>query len=140
MASAQAEETVSGTAISELLTFNARLAARVNELLAPTDLTLDRWRALWLVAEQPAATMSALAGSLCIPTTTTTRIVDHLVSLGAVYRSVDPTNRRVTQLQIGERGTELLQDAAERLSELDGALRQHLGSAASEPLPDPRSL
>ncbi|KRD13816.1 hypothetical protein ASE48_30165 [Mycobacterium sp. Root265] len=94
-----------------LLRRAAVVAAEIDGALAGTDLTVDRWRALHVVHHRPGCSMSDIVEALAVPSTSATRIVDALVELGAVYRTVSQQDRRRTTLRSSSHGAELLRAA-----------------------------
>ena len=94
-----------------LLRRAAIVAAGIDDALAGTDLTVDRWRALHFVHQNPGCSMSDIVGALAVPSTSATRIIDALVELGAIYRTLSQQDRRRTTLRSSSHGAELLRDA-----------------------------
>ncbi|MCF6387444.1 MarR family transcriptional regulator [Mycobacterium sp. MBM] len=98
----------------ELLTLLRRAAivtAGIDDALTGTDLTVDRWRALHFVHGNPGCSMSDIVEALAVPSTSATRIIDALVDLGAVYRTMSQQDRRRTVLRSSSHGAELLRTA-----------------------------
>lgn len=98
----------------EVLTLLRRAAvvtAGIDDALAGTDLTVDRWRALHFIHQNPGCSMSDIVEALAVPSTSATRIVDGLVDLGAVYRTMSQHDRRRTILRSSSHGAELLRTA-----------------------------
>lgn len=54
-------------------------------------------------------TMSEIARALSMPPASNTAVADRLETLGLVQRAADPTDRRVTRLQLTARGTSLVE-------------------------------
>ena len=52
--------------------------------------------------------MSDVIDALVVPSTSATRIVDFLVDVGAVFRTLSPQDRRRTTLRLSARGQRLL--------------------------------
>jgi DNA-binding MarR family transcriptional regulator len=94
----------------ELLRRASLIAASIEDALAGTDLTVDRWRALVCVESSPGCSMSDVIDALVIPSTSATRIVDSLVEIGAIFRTVSPHDRRKTTLRLSSHGQALLRD------------------------------
>lgn len=101
-------EAVEGTL--ELLRRASLVAASIERALAGTDLTVDRWRALACIESSPGCSMSDVIDALVIPSTSATRIVDSLVELGAIFRTISPHDRRRTTLRLSTHGQALLRD------------------------------
>jgi DNA-binding MarR family transcriptional regulator len=100
--------------VAEVLALLRRAAvvtAEIDDALAGTDLTVDRWRALHFVHRNAACSMSDIVEALAVPSTSATRIVDGLVDLGAVYRTLSQRDRRRTTLRTSSHGAELLRTA-----------------------------
>lgn len=98
----------SGTQARQTLRTAALLQNRLADALAGSGLTVDRWRALSHVADSPDSSMSDVADALVLPPASTTRVVDALVETGALYREVDPADRRRVVLRVSVQGAELL--------------------------------
>lgn len=113
-----------GASAMRTLAAAARLQSRLSEALQPSGLTVDRWRCLACVDGHPGASMSDLVEALALAPATATRAVDALVETGALYRDVDPADRRRVVLRVSAPGTALLRDveAAVALAETDPAV------------------
>ncbi len=118
----QDDTAASPSLLASLLSVAAGYAARAAELLADCSLTVDRWRVLELVDRRAGVTMSSLASELGVPSSTATRIVDHLVSEGALHRVVDRADRRRVVLKTTERGRATALEAARLLTPLESDL------------------
>lgn len=91
--------------------------------LAPTGLTLARWRTLSIIRRIEACTMKELAFYSTIDRTTLTRSVDQLVAEGLVDRSTPPKDRRQVILGLTERGEAVYDEAVNLLLDFNrGAL------------------
>lgn len=95
------------------------LAARVEEILLASDLTLDQWRVLHTLSEAGPLSMSELGARTRIPGPTATRIVDRLVERSLLYRNVDPADRRRVVVHAARRGRELCRSVAPRIGEAE---------------------
>ncbi|MFB9378311.1 MarR family winged helix-turn-helix transcriptional regulator [Kineococcus gynurae] len=101
---------MSAAEVRELLRQAALVSARVSTALQDSGLTVDRWRVLAHVAgcaERPPA-MSEVAEELGLSPATTTRTVDALVEIGAVFREVAVGDRRRVVLRPSRPGIALL--------------------------------
>lgn len=82
---------------------------RVREVVRPAldehGLSLEHWRILAVLHDQPGLPMSPLAEAAVVPAATLTRHVDKLVELGLVVRRVDPVDRRRAVTALAPRGT-----------------------------------
>lgn len=114
-------------------------------LWSEAELTTSQLRLLFLVRQQPGATLTALATHLRVSPPTTTGVVDRLVRQGYLRRDADPADRRhvchhltpsgVAVLgELEREGRTLMDGILERLSdaELDELVRslQLLNDAA----------
>lgn len=122
----QHDTPVSASLLASLLNGAAGYAAQAADLLADTSLTVDRWRVLELVSRHCDLTMSGLATQLGVPSSTATRIVDHLVSDGALHRVVDQVDRRRVLLRVTDRGRTTLSEVGRHLGPLEAVLGSHL--------------
>jgi len=93
----------------------ALLQSALAEALRGSDLTVDRWRCLAQVSEQPGASMTDLVDGLVMAPATASRAVDALVDSGLVFRSLDPADRRRTVLQVSPDGVAVLAAVEPRL-------------------------
>lgn len=86
------------------------IAASIENALSGTDLTVDRWRALAYIESSPGCSMSDVIDALVVPSSSATRIVDFLVEIGAVFRTLSPRDRRRATLRLSSHGQGLLHD------------------------------
>ena len=84
------------------------------------DITLDQWLILHTVAEFPDITQNDIAEKVFKDKASVTRIIELLVQNGFLERAIHPTNRRMFQLTITEKGL----DTIEKLTELVPQIRQ----------------
>jgi long-chain acyl-CoA synthetase len=106
----------------------ARLARHVERAVATVDLTLSQYRVLGILGEGREAA-SALADKLAVSRPSVTGVVDGLVARGLVRRGQADGDRRRVDIDLTDRGRELLAaaDAAvdarlDRILELVGEL------------------
>jgi DNA-binding MarR family transcriptional regulator len=88
-----------------------RVRQRLQPLLDKAGLSLEHWRIMAMLHEQPGLGASAIAEGAVLPSASVTRHVDKLVERGMVVRRVDPADKRRVVLALSPRG----QDEAERL-------------------------
>lgn len=67
---------------------------RLQPSLDEVALTLEHWRIMAVLHEQPGLGMTSLAELAVVPNATLTRHVDKLVERGMVVRRVDPDDKR----------------------------------------------
>ena len=106
----------------ELLRRAAVVAARLETALSSTVLTVDRWRALAHIESNPGCSMSDVIDALVVPSTSATRIVDFLVDIGAVFRTLSPHDRRRTTLRLSSHGQGLLRDVEPTIARVCSSL------------------
>lgn len=91
---------------------NLRAAAALQTMLADAlrgeGLTVDRWRCLAHVAQDPGASMTDVVEALLLAPATASRAVDALVDDGLVARALDPLDRRRVVLHVTRDGAALL--------------------------------
>jgi DNA-binding MarR family transcriptional regulator len=88
------------------------LAAHMNDLLRPYDLTYSQWRVLWLVgkcAPEPA-TQRKIQSCLGVEAASLTGVVDGLVRRGWLTRSENAVDRRVNELTLTASGQTIFDD------------------------------
>ncbi|KAA0082619.1 MarR family transcriptional regulator [Mycolicibacterium sp. P9-64] len=110
----------------ELLRRASLVAATIEDALAGTDLTVDRWRALTCIEANPGCSMSDVIDALVIPSTSATRIVDSLVEIGAIFRTISPHDRRRTTLRLSSDGQALLRDVEPTIAAAIAVKPQHV--------------
>src|SRR3954465_6366064 len=92
-----------------------RLTRRLAQVLAP-HCTVERWRALHLLAHGDSHRMSELAEFTQLPPASLTRLVDGLVADNLVHRKPAPRDRRGVLVHITERGQALTAALSERIA------------------------
>jgi DNA-binding MarR family transcriptional regulator len=93
-----------------------RLTRRLAVVLAHHDCTVERWRALHLLAHGSSHRMSELAEFTQLPPASLTRLIDGLVADNLVHRKPDPRDRRGVLVHITERGQALAAALSERIA------------------------
>jgi DNA-binding MarR family transcriptional regulator len=84
-----------------------RLTRRLSTLLSEHDCTVERWRALSLLAHGESHRMSELAEFTQLPPASLTRLIDGMVADNLVHRKPDPRDRRGILVHLTERGLAL---------------------------------
>ena len=74
--------------------------------------------------------MSELAQLAVVPPATATRIVDHLVTNGLVYRRADPSDRRRVVVHLSARGARTIEPALAAEAQVERAVADALGPRA----------
>jgi len=92
-----------------------RLTRRLAAVLAHHGCTVERWRALNLLAHGESHRMSELAEFTQLPPASLTRLIDGLVADNLVHRKPDPRDRRGVLVHITERGLVLKHALSERI-------------------------
>jgi DNA-binding MarR family transcriptional regulator len=93
-----------------------RLTRRLAQVLAHHECTVERWRALHLLAHGDSHRMSELAEFTQLPPASLTRLVDGLVADNLVHRKPDPRDRRGVLVHSTERGQALAAALSERIA------------------------
>ncbi|HET6870237.1 MAG TPA: MarR family transcriptional regulator [Solirubrobacteraceae bacterium] len=93
--------------------------ARLNETLAPFELTFARYEALMLLFLSRAGSlpMGKIGARLQVHPTSVTNLIDGLEKLGYAERTPHPEDRRTTLAAITARGREVAHAATEALNE-----------------------
>lgn len=84
------------------------------------DITLDQWLTLHTVAEYPDISQNDIAEKVFKDKASVTRIIELLVQNGFLTRAIHPSNRRMFQLTITEKG----QTTLKKLTDLVQGFRQ----------------
>lgn len=83
------------------------LRGRLQRTLDEAGLSLEHWRIVACLREQPGQRMTAVAAATVLPSASVTRHVDRLVERGVVVRRVDPHDRRSVVLALSPQGETL---------------------------------
>jgi DNA-binding MarR family transcriptional regulator len=93
-----------------------RVTRRLAQVLAHHSCTVERWRALALLAGDESHDMSELAEFTQLPPASVTRLVDALVADNLAHRKADPRDRRRVLVHITGRGLALQRRLSERIA------------------------
>lgn len=74
-----------------------------------SGITMSQCSTILGIGKKGTMTMNALSEWMSLATSTMTRIVDNLVRDGYIERAHDPQDRRVVQVSLTEKGTQLFQ-------------------------------
>jgi DNA-binding MarR family transcriptional regulator len=113
-----------------------RLTRRLALVLAHHDCTVERWRALNLLAHGESHRMTELAEFTQLPPASLTRLIDGLVADNLVHRKPDPRDRRGILVHITERGLALKGALSERIvaEQMLGDVDEHEAAALLDAL------
>jgi DNA-binding MarR family transcriptional regulator len=92
-----------------------RVARRLAQVLAHHDCTVERWRALTLLAGGDRHRMTELAEFTQLPPASVTRLIDGMVADNLVHRKADPNDRRRVLVHLTRRGLVLQRRLSERI-------------------------
>jgi DNA-binding MarR family transcriptional regulator len=108
-------------AVTSIMRVQQILLARLNEALAPFELTFARYEALMLLHFSRAGSMplGKIGVRLQVHPTSVTNLVDGLEKLGYAQRAPHPRDRRTTLATITERGREVGSAATEALHAIE---------------------
>lgn len=84
----------------------ARLRRALQPILDEHGLTMDHWRIVAVVGDDPGLAMSAVASLAVVPAASLTRHMDKLVEHGIVVRRIDPADKRRAVVALSPRGEE----------------------------------
>jgi DNA-binding MarR family transcriptional regulator len=93
-----------------------RIARRLAQILAEDSCTVERWRALALLAGGDMHRMSELADFTQLPPASLTRLIDGMVADNLVHRKADPRDRRGVLVHITGRGRALHRRLSDRIT------------------------
>ena len=106
-----------------------RVTRRLAHVLAHHACTVERWRALALLAGDESHDMTELAEFTQLPPASVTRLVDALVADNLAHRKADPRDRRRVLVHITRRGLDLQRALSARIAAESDAI---LGDAEDE--------
>jgi len=112
------EEAVPMMTVTSIMRAQQLLLARLNELLAPFDLSFSRYEALMLLflSRTGSLPLGKLGARLQVHPTSVTHLVDGLEKRGYVTRSPHPTDRRATLATITDAGRDVAERATATLN------------------------
>jgi DNA-binding MarR family transcriptional regulator len=99
-----------------------RVTRRLAQVLAHHACSVERWRALALLAGDESHDMSELAEFTQLPPASVTRLVDALVADNLAHRKADPRDRRRVLVHITRRGLALQRALSERIEAESAAI------------------
>ncbi|RHW27055.1 MarR family transcriptional regulator [Nocardioides immobilis] len=85
----------------------AAIRARLHPLLDDNGLSMEHWRIIAVVDDNPGISMRSVAIAAVVPAATLTRHMDKLVEHGVVVRHVDPADKRRVVAALSPRGRTL---------------------------------
>jgi DNA-binding MarR family transcriptional regulator len=107
-----------------------------NEILKPVDLSAEQYNVLRILRGQKGAptNMCSIQERMIAKTSNTTRLVDKLLLKGLVTREVCPNNRRKMEVQITQKGMNLLSELDPKVIEHEDYFAQKLAPEELEQL------
>jgi DNA-binding MarR family transcriptional regulator len=104
-------------AVTSIMRVQQILLARLNEALAPFELSFARYEALMLLylSRRGSLPLGKMGARLQVHPTSVTNLIDGLEKLGYAERMPHPSDRRTTLAAITERGREVAAEATETL-------------------------
>jgi DNA-binding MarR family transcriptional regulator len=123
------EPTASMVAVTSIMRAQQIMIARLNEILAPLDLTFPRYEALMVVyySRRGELPLGKISTRLQVHRASVTNVIDKLVDSGYIERAGDRDDRRTVLARITAAGRRTAQVATERLNGV---------RFATTPLPD----
>lgn len=109
--------------LAQLLTQAERRVTReLARVLEPSGFTVERWRAMALLADGQAHSMSEIAEFAALPAPSLTRLIDRMVADNLAYRTADPQDRRRVLVHISARGRRRHEQLARRIEREQDAI------------------
>jgi DNA-binding MarR family transcriptional regulator len=107
-------------AVTSIMRVQQVVLARLNDVLAPYELSFSRYEALMLLflSRRGSLPLGKIGARLQVHPTSVTNLIDGLERAGYATRSPHPTDRRATLATITERGREVAERATEALNEM----------------------
>lgn len=106
----QPQSLQSGEARTSLAVHVRQVEARLRDVLQPLldehGLSMDHWRIVAVIGDEPGLGMGEIAMLAVVPAATLTRHMDKLVERGVVVRRVDPDDKRRSVAALSPRGQE----------------------------------
>lgn len=97
--------------IAQLYPVIMRVMGRIRSIVHEgMDLTYNQYKMLLTIYDKGSCPLNLLARELQIAMSSASEMVDRLVNLGFVYRTVDEENRRQVIIYTTDKGEELIRD------------------------------
>lgn len=98
----------SGGTRSSLAVHVRQVEARLRDVLQPLldehGLSMDHWRIVAVIGDEPGLGMGEIAALAVVPPASLTRHMDKLVEQGVVVRRIDPGDKRRSVVALSPRG------------------------------------
>lgn len=104
-----------------------RIEHQLLPILAEFDLSLEQWRVMSALADDPGLPMSTLATTAVLPNASLTRHVDKLVERGLVVRRIHPDDRRRVVTALSPVGTTVAERLRAEEQRIEAAIAAELG-------------
>ena len=106
--------------VTTLMRAHQIVIARLNDALAPFDLTFARYEALMILyfSRRGAQPLGRIGDLLQVHRTSVTNLIDRLEGAGYVVREAHPSDRRTTLARLTPRGREVAAEATTVLNEM----------------------
>lgn len=107
------------TAVTSIMRAQQIVIARLNEALAPFELSFARYEALMLLflSRRGSLPLGKMGARLQVHPASVTNLIDGLEKLGYATRAPHPSDRRTTLATITPRGREIAEQATAALNE-----------------------
>jgi len=108
------------TAVTSIMRAQQILVGRLNEALAPYELSFARYEALMLLflSRRGSLPLGKMGARLQVHPASVTNLIDGLERLGYATRSPHPSDRRTTLATITRRGRAVAEEATAALNEI----------------------
>jgi DNA-binding MarR family transcriptional regulator len=112
------------------------LADSFNEVLKPADLSAEQFNVLRILRGQKGkpASMGTIQERMIAKTSNTTRLVDKLLLKELLTREICPNNRRMMEIEITQKGLDLLKELDPQVEAHDARFAANLTPAELEQL------
>lgn len=104
----QPQSLQSGESRSSLAVHVRQVEARLRDALQPLldehGLSMDHWRIVAVIGDEPGLGMGEIATLAVVPAASLTRHMDRLVERGIVVRRMDPDDKRRSVVALSPRG------------------------------------
>ncbi|MEU4394595.1 MarR family transcriptional regulator [Kribbella sp. NPDC023855] len=104
-----------------------RIEQQLLPILAEFGLSLEQWRVMSALADEPGLPMSTLAATAVLPNASLTRHVDKLVERGLVVRRIHADDRRRVVTALSPVGTTVAERLRAEERRIESAIASELG-------------
>ncbi|WP_098826450.1 MarR family winged helix-turn-helix transcriptional regulator [Secundilactobacillus silagincola] len=112
--------------VQQVAVLNLVITNHITEMLAPYEVNASNYFYVMKISENPGITRSDFNQLVHLNHSSITRAVNHLIEKGLIKQSINPRDKRGTQLFLTDKGIQLNREITQKISELNANLMAKL--------------